>query len=340
MRNFIVIILTYAFCISCETESHVIKNEPQDNLLNNPVLKNKLLQVSQYPTAIDNIIDGTSCFAVNFPVTVLANNQTVLINNATAYQQVRDIFNASAVDTDSVIILFPITITYTDYTERTIASQTEFDAATIACLASVELSCIDLLYPLGIKAYDFDNQFAEAFTLGNKEALHGFLNHQSNYDAFTFSYPLTLYDSDGNGISVTDNAILESIIDSYTDDCLALLDPGPVDPEPDFEEVITGGTWYVSYFFRDTDQTSDYAAYDFTFNPDGSVIVTGAAQNTGTWQSYTDSGDLIWEYTFSSSSLEELEEDWTVTEFSSTLIKMQHESGGGSEIRYFYLQKN
>ncbi len=332
--------LTAVFCISCETESYIVKNEPQDNLLNNAALKNKLLQVSQYPTAIDNIIDGTSCFAVNFPVTVMANNQTVVINDASDYQQVRDIFGASAADTDSVVIQFPITVTYTDYSERTMASQTEFSNAMAACLASVELSCIDLLYPLGIKAYDFNNQFAEAFTLGNEEALHGFLNHQSNYGAYTFSYPLTLYDPEGNGISVADNTALESAIDGYTDDCLALLDPGTIDPEPDFTEVITGGTWYVSYFFRDTDQTSDYTAYDFTFNPDGSVIVSGANPNTGTWQSYTDSGDLVAEYTFSSSSLEELEEDWTVTEFSPTLIKMEHVSGGGSDIRYFYLQKN
>jgi hypothetical protein len=338
MKKIVVFALMCIICISCETESHIIKNEPQDNILNNPALKSKLLRVSQYKTAVDNVIDGTSCFAVNLPVTVVVNDQPVIIDDAADYQQVRDILEASADDTDSVLIQFPITVTYADYTEQPIANQPEFNNAVAGCQSSMELSCMQLLYPLEIKAYDFDNQFAEVFTIGNKRALFRFLNQQSNYGAVSFAYPLTLNNPDGTGISIADNTLLESTIDSYTQECLDMLIPGPVELE--FEEVIVQGSWHVSYFFRDTDQTSDYAAYDFTFNPDGTVAVSGVTPNTGTWESYTDSGELKAEYTFSSTSLEELEEDWTVTEFTATLIKMEHESGGGSEIRYFYLQKN
>jgi hypothetical protein len=333
------ILIIASFCtlgMSCETEALAIKSEPQDNLVGNASLTGKLLRMAQYPTAIDNMIDNTSCFAINFPYTVTVNNQTVAVTSENDYQTVNDILAENANDNDVVTIQFPVTVTYANYTEAAFATQAQLSNAITNCTASAELSCMGLPYPLTIKSYNSNYRNATTIDVANKKGLYQFLENISSYDAVAFEYPLAFITPSGSSINIENSSQLEAAIDTYTDDCQT----GTI-PDNDFDTVITQGTWYVSYFFRDSDETGDYAAYDFTFNPNGSITVTGGASpSTGTWQTYTDDSEQVADFTFSSNALEELEEDWTITEVTPTLIKMEHVSGGGDDIRYLYLAKN
>src|SRR6476620_10467201 len=116
MKNLIIITLFCLASISCETESFVINSAPDKNLVSNSTLVEKLLRMTQFPTTADNAIDNTSCFALNLPVTVVADNTTVIVNSEQDYQQVEDILAASNNDIDLVQIQFPVQVTYFDYT--------------------------------------------------------------------------------------------------------------------------------------------------------------------------------------------------------------------------------
>jgi hypothetical protein len=337
MKNLILITLLGFLYVSCETEEMVVKNAPENNLAQNAVLKNKLMRVAQSPSALDNFIDQSSCFAVKFPFTVSIGSDVVNVSSENDYQEVRDVL---AQDDDPLIIQYPVTVIFPDYTERTLTSQSEYTAALAACTPSIELSCIALQYPVTIKSYNSQNQLAQAFTLENKKALYTILDDDSFYDALAIDYPVSITTPAGITVVIDDNTALEALIDNYTDECLAALEPS-TNPNPVFEDVIAEGTWYVSYFFRDNDQTNDYEDFDFDFNSNGTVTVTGGGPPTGgSWNAYTDSGEEKVDFSFSSSQLEELSEDWTITSFTTTLIKLEHESGGGDEIRYLYLTRN
>lgn len=338
MKRILIIIAICILAVSCQTDELVVNNAPQDNLIGNTSLISKLMQMSQYPTTVDNVVDNTSCFAIQLPYNVVVNGQPITVNDESDYQEIQNILDEDDSNEDTIAIQFPVNVTYADYSEAPLATQSQFNEAIANCTGTIELACIGLSYPLGIKTYNSNNQLAETFNLGSKKGLYEFLNEDLGlYDAVTFIYPMPFSTPNGTSITIENNSQLESTIDSYTDDCTGVIP----NPNPVFDDVITQGTWYVSYFFRDFDQTDDYEDFDFTFLDNGTASVSGGSSPiTGTWNSYEDSGQLEVVFTFSSSALEELEEDWDVTEFSETLIKMRHVSGGGDDIRYLYLTRN
>ena len=90
---------------------------------------------------------------------------------------------------------------------------------------------------------------------------------------------------------------------------------------------VLPGDWMVHYYFDVTDKTSNYAAYTFTFNSNGTFTAskTGATYS-GTWTDVIDSGKrkfiLDFDASVTDSTILELEEDWIVTASSSTLIEL------------------
>lgn len=339
MKRTVIIAALCFLGLSCETEETVINNIPQNNLVDNIALTGKLRRMVQSPAAIDDMIDGSSCFAIDFPFTVTVNSQQVNLNSAADYQQVRDILNASYGDEDVVAIQFPVTVTYADYTKAVISGQSQLNQAIAGCNASVELSCMNLTYPLEVKSYNSQNQLAQTFSLGNKKAVFDFLKNITGYDAVALNYPIIFTAPDGSTQSINSNQALETAIDSFTDECLEALDPQP-QPGTVFQDVIVQGTWYVAYFFDNGEYTNNYSGYTFTFSSNGTVAVSGTATIiTGTWLVTTDDGEDDVEFTFSGSQLDDLEEDWTIINVTENLIELQKGNTGSGGVRYLTFSK-
>jgi hypothetical protein len=113
--------------------------------------------------------------------------------------------------------------------------------------------------------------------------------------------------------------------------------------------TVSEGTWRITYYFdSDTDETSDYAGYNFTF-ADSDVLTTtnGVNTYTGAW-SVTDSNsnddtldDLDFNILFTTPLLfEELSDDWTIVELTDTTIELIDVSGGGGGTDYLTFEKN
>lgn len=114
-------------------------------------------------------------------------------------------------------------------------------------------------------------------------------------------------------------------------------------------DTVTSGTWSITYYFdSDTDETTDYAGYNFTFADTGVLTATnGANTYTGTW-SVTDSNsnddsfdDLHFNIAFATPALfEELSDDWEIIEVTDTKIQLIDVSGGGGGTHYLTFEKN
>lgn len=336
MKNLLIVVILSLISFSCEKEELTVSTPPEDNLVINLNLRNKLSRITQYETSVDNIIDNTNCFAVNFPYTITVNNQTLTLEDESDYQTVKNIIDEDDSDSDIVSFSFPITVTYYDYSVQTFANIQELNTAIAGCVSSQELACMQFNYPLGIKTYDSQNILGETFSIASKKGLFELLKELDNYDAVTFNYPLLFTTPNNATVTLTNNQELDTTINNFISDCNTV-----VDPDPDFNDIITQGSWYVSYFFRDTDQTDDYEIYDFVFDGGGTVSVTGESSPIGgTWVSFNDDSELKVIFVFSSSNLEELQEDWTITEVTQNVVKMEHISGGGDDIRKLHFTKN
>lgn len=83
------------------------------------------------------------------------------------------------------------------------------------------------------------------------------------------------------------------------------------------------GTWRISYYWDQKDETGDFTGYDFMFADNGVLMAhKGSAMYTGTW-SETSTKLII---NFTDPVLSELNDDWLVTEKSSTVIKMKDDN--------------
>lgn len=117
------------------------------------------------------------------------------------------------------------------------------------------------------------------------------------------------------------------------------------------ENTVESGNWRITYFFdTDSDETSDFNGYSFTFSNNGSLTATnGTNTYTGSW-SVTDSSsssddnssdDIDFNISFSSPpDFAELTDDWDIIEYSNTRIELIDISGGNGGTDYLTFEKN
>ena len=99
--------------------------------------------------------------------------------------------------------------------------------------------------------------------------------------------------------------------------------------------ALTNGDWYITYFFDDTDETTDFADYVFNFASNHTATATDMNGTTnGAWSTTSgDTTELGLNLNFGTSiPLDELADDWDVLEVTNDIIRLKDISGGdGSE---------
>lgn len=96
---------------------------------------------------------------------------------------------------------------------------------------------------------------------------------------------------------------------------------------------LTAGTWRVSYYWDEKDETSDFASYNFMFLSNGTFMAhtSSGAAITGTW-SQTGTKLII---SFTDPLLSELNDDWMITEKTSTSIKLKDDNPAQDDQLHF-----
>ncbi|MCF6307741.1 MAG: hypothetical protein L3J09_07280 [Flavobacteriaceae bacterium] len=101
-------------------------------------------------------------------------------------------------------------------------------------------------------------------------------------------------------------------------------------------EFLTIDSWFVSYYFDDVDETSDFCEFEFTFNPSGNVVASNGMDDIyGTWSVINDGGveKVILDFGVTVPFVE-LNDDWDVVNASMNEIQMQDISGDGGGTDY------
>lgn len=95
---------------------------------------------------------------------------------------------------------------------------------------------------------------------------------------------------------------------------------------------ITTGTWRISYYWDQKDETNNFTTYYFMFLSGGTFMAhdnTGAV--TGTWSI---SGSKL-SINFSNLLLGELNNDWLITEKSTASIRLKEDNPAQDDKLYF-----
>lgn len=326
---------------SCQKEETEIIDEtqtPENIILDSPLAK-LIARTSQNPTAVDNVLDNSSCFSVQLPVTVTVNSVVITVASTADYMLVKNAIDASNSDDDIVHFSYPITIRFKNFVTQVITNSNQFNAILNGCSDDGfdEIDCIAIVYPINVNVYNSNNQIANTIAIQNNTQLFNFIATLSNGIVATIEYPILVTNSNGINVVITNNSQLESFIDDAIDDCNDVV----IGTNPTFTSILTTGTWRVSYFFEDYDETSYYTGYYFTFLANGTTtVVKNSITLNGTWSTYVDNNQNKLDLIYDGATLDEIEEDWRITEYTSTEIRLKDISGGNGGTKYLYLTKN
>jgi hypothetical protein len=134
--------------------------------------------------------------------------------------------------------------------------------------------------------------------------------------------------------------------------CSSDDDNNPLDNSAEIQNITNTaetGDWVITYFYdTDSDETSNFTGYTFTFGDTGTLTATnGANTYSGTWSvtnsssSDDSSNDIDFNINFASPpNFEDLSDDWDIISYSSTKIELIDVSGGNGGTDYLTFEKN
>ena len=116
IKSYFFLFLITLFFASCQDEV-VQLNEPdaEEVIVANSVLSNLMLRTSANAVSEDNVIDNTSCFSVDLPVTVIVGNITITIENQEGIDDLEELlenFEVSLAEPSVLSVLDGVTELY------------------------------------------------------------------------------------------------------------------------------------------------------------------------------------------------------------------------------------
>lgn len=320
---------------SCQKEeSEMIDETDEETITANSTLAVLLGRSSQNAGDLDDIIDGSDCVEVVLPITVFANGQKVIITDEDDIEIVEEIFDQFPNDQDTLEILFPINVVLADFTQVTVTSQDELDAIIAACENDLDdtIECVSFVYPLTFFTYDSNQQQTGTVTINSDVEMFIFLSNLDDDDIIALQYPVSVV-INGETTVIANNAELVTLLSETNCDDNSV----PID---ELETFITSGSWYITYFFDDLDETEDFDGYEFTFATNNTAAATNGSNTVnGTWELTGSSTPDLELFFGTQDPFDELDEDWDIIEINENIIRLRDISGGDGSTDYLTFER-
>ena len=284
---------------SCrKEESEFIEAQPEQALEANSNVASLLKRTAMNDGSDDNIVDNSSCFNIELPVTVAVNGLEIIVDAEEDFITIENIFDEFDDDNDSLQIMFPIAIVLNDFTEVTISSVEEFNVFSDDCRGENEIDddieCADIEYPVTASVFNSNNELIETINILNDKDLYDFVDELEEDDIVNIGFPITVILSDGTRMEASNLDELENIIDNAKDDCDEDDDNDFNDDDCDncttaqLSDILVSCTnWTVDKLeLNDNDLEDMYVGYQFNFMADGMLSAsTNSDSFSGTWES-------------------------------------------------------
>lgn len=352
MKQSAFLILLFSFVLvftACRKEETEFVQAPENETLSpNSTIAQLIQQAASNDGSIDNIVSRANCFGITFPFTVTVNNQQITVNSLDDYALVECILDEDENNTDTVNIMFPITIETADYTEIIINNATEFTNYKNTCngenVADDDIECIDFQYPVEASLFNSENELLDTVSLTTDKALFKFVTNINENDIVTFSFPITVTLADGYNISISDFNALETAITNAINTCDEDDDYDYNDDDCDdcttteLKDLLTNCTdWEVNRLKRNgNDYNNQYDDYLFNFFQDGTMSVYwDSIMAYGTWTASGSANNL--EVIINVPSLPLCNNNWILHEISNCTADTQIDFRVGTDdrIRYY-----
>lgn len=322
---------------SCQDEFEELpQGNDQDAIAASSATANLVERTSSNDGSFDNIVDGSSCIAIQFPYTVEVAGLQLTIDSIADLRLIEEIFDAIDGDEDFLEILFPITITLSDFTEVIINNNEELRELAADCIeggGDDDIECIDFVYPVKLYTFSANLQQTGSVVVNSDLELRRFFKGLDDNDLVSFDFPVSLVLYDGTEKTVNSNAELASAIENAKDACDEDDDNDYNDDDFNKERLdnfLVSCPFLVHEVKRNGIQTDQYFEYVMNFKENGTVVVRnriGAALE-GTWSTRIGENRVLLKLEFD--VLADFTLEWLVYEIEEGKIKLY--SGDGNRI--------
>ncbi len=341
MKNYVnrwmysILVIASLFFTACQEEFEEVNEEGTvDTIAVGSVTTQLIQQTTNKDGSFDNIVDGASCLAIEFPYTVEIGGVQITIDSIEDLEVIEEIFDEFDTDDDILDIIFPITITLGDFSEIVIENEEALRELAASCLeggADEDVECIDFVYPVTLFTFDINNEIASRLTVNSDRELRNFIDELEEGTLVGFDFPLTLVKADGTEVVVNSNAELARTLEAAKDACDEDDDDDFNDDDFDeerFDFCLTECPWLVTQVVRNSvDSSEQFERFLMDFMEDGSVTVLDRAGNmlNGEWSArFTDRGPLL---TLEFDTLVDFNLEWLVYEIRDHTIKLFSDAG-------------
>lgn len=337
MSRILSLFLAFSLLVLSGCQTEVEDLTPQENgesITANSVTADYVARTSAMDGSFDNIVDGASCIAIDFPYLVVVNEIEIMIESVEDLRFIEEILDESDLDQDFLELVFPITIITSDHTKVVINSPDELEELAEKCIENGDdddIECIDFVYPVTVFTFDSETQQTSSVTLESDREMYKFFKSLDDDTRVGFRFPVTLETYDGIRFQVNSHEELKRLFEEYKEVCDEDDDDDYNDDDftkERLDQYLVKCPWTVLQFVKDgANQTDQYEAYLMTFKEDGSVKVRDRLGNilNGEWETSLGDRGVVLELEFG--VLVDFNLEWFVYEIEEGKIKLYTEEG-------------
>ena len=187
----ILILLTVMVCWSCYEDDLIVVEDEQNNLHATSELTQLLRGVSSHNTTYDQILDGSTCFSIEFPYQLILEN-----GNSIAIEDESDLQEFANSNHQDFEFIYPIQIKTADYVQHQVSHKNQHLDLLGKChegeLFKDHIDCASLIFPMQLSVSHTHLQRFEEIQLNNAEELYLFLADLNENLRFKINYPLAV----------------------------------------------------------------------------------------------------------------------------------------------------
>ncbi|NND61856.1 MAG: hypothetical protein HKN48_01550 [Flavobacteriaceae bacterium] len=203
-------VLAFAMIMmSCQKEElTVVETQEETTISTDAQLLSLVQSVASHDGSFDDVVDGASCFSIDFPYICQVNGEQYTVTSPTDLEDYTMY--------DELIPVFPVSITFADHTQMKVASYEQLMALSVECadgdLWNDRITCIDFEYPVTLSLFNTDNSDFQTLVFNHdRDTFVGIRDIETQIIA-TLNYPITVQLENGERITITSNETLKAEI--------------------------------------------------------------------------------------------------------------------------------
>lgn len=329
-KNLLMTITYILLFISCQ-EEYVDITEPDSSIAitNSDSVASLVLKVVLKDGSYDNIIDKCSEVSIKFPYSIRIRSKVI---NVESSKDIENIEFEHFHEANGIVINYPVTVIYSDYSESVIANARELhdiQEKYNTNLNDDDIECIDFAYPIELSIFNTEYQKSEHVFANNDHDLFNIFDNISGL-IVEINFPIQLVTYDGENITINDNNELESAIKNAMGSCDENDDVEFNNVNDRFTNIITTNKWEVFLYVDVTNQTASFSTYTIDFKEDNTIQASdGHKTIDGVWEIIIENQVKILKIEFNTdeSPIVWLNLAWDILSISSTNIEMMEANG-------------